>query len=76
MVTKHYTKHYFYSKPKTVMNHNHQISHELQITKQDILNKIAQWISEGSDWTIESATITTLIQSNKRIKLLKATHRT
>ena len=27
---------------------------ELQLSKQQIINKIAQWISEGSGWSIES----------------------
>ena len=43
---------YFNSKPKTIIN-NTEIN-ALQLSKQQILNMIAQWISEGSGWTIES----------------------
>ena len=44
---------YFNSKPQTVIN-DININEALQLTKQQILNLIAQWISEGSGWTIES----------------------
>ena len=44
---------YFNSKPQTIINDN-SINEALQLTKQQILNFIAQWISEGSGWTIES----------------------
>ena len=44
---------YFNSKPQTVINDN-TINEALQLTKQQILNFIAQWISEGSGWTIQS----------------------
>ena len=44
---------YFNSKPKTIIN-NTEINEALQLSKQQILNMIAQWISEGSGWTIES----------------------
>ena len=44
---------YFNSKPQTIINDN-SINEALQFTKQQILNFIAQWISEGSGWTIES----------------------
>ena len=44
---------YFNSKPKTIIN-NTEIPEALQLSKEQILNMIAQWISEGSGWTIES----------------------
>ena len=44
---------YFNSKPKIIIN-NTEIPESLQLSKQQILNMIAQWISEGSGWTIES----------------------
>ena len=44
---------HFNSKPQTIIN-NTEISEALQLSKQQILNMIAQWISEGSEWTIES----------------------
>ena len=44
---------YFNSKPQTIIN-NQEIAESLQSSKQQILNFIAQWISEGSGWTIES----------------------
>ena len=44
---------YFNSKPQTVIN-DINIYETLQLTKQQILNFIAQWISEGSGWTIQS----------------------
>ena len=44
---------YFNSKPQTIINDNN-INETLQLTNQQILNFIAQWISEGSGWTIES----------------------
>ena len=44
---------YFNSKPKTIIN-NTEINKSLQSSKDHILNMIAQWISEGSGWTVES----------------------
>ena len=44
---------YFNSKPQTIINQM-EIADLLQSSKQQILNKIAQWISEGSGWTIKS----------------------
>ena len=44
---------YFNSSVQTIIN-NTEIDESLQVSKQDILNKIAVWISEGSGWTIES----------------------
>ena len=44
---------YFNSKPQTIIN-NVMIPESLQLSKEQILNIIAQWISEGSGWTIES----------------------
>ena len=48
-----YKSAFFNSKPQTVIN-NLNISESLELTKQQILNFVAQWISEGSGWTIES----------------------
>ena len=45
---------YFNSKAQTIIN-NTEIPEVLQSTKQQILNMIAQWVSEGSGWTIQSA---------------------
>ena len=44
---------YFNSKTHVIINEN-EISAILQASKQEILNTIAQWVSEGSGWTIES----------------------
>ena len=44
---------YFNSIAQTIINHT-EIHEALQLSKQTILNKIAQWISEGSGWTIQS----------------------
>ena len=44
---------YFNSKPQTIIN-NTEIPEALQLSKQQILNMIAQWVSEGSGWTVES----------------------
>ena len=44
---------YFNSKPQTIIN-NIEISEALQLSKQQILNFVAVWISEGSGWTVES----------------------
>ena len=44
---------YLFSKPLTIIN-NTEISKALQLSKEQILNMIAKWISEGSGWTVES----------------------
>ena len=44
---------YFNSSVQTIIN-NTEIDESLQVSKQDILNKISVWISEGSGWTVES----------------------
>ncbi|KAL9989302.1 hypothetical protein ACROYT_G003836 [Oculina patagonica] len=44
---------YFNSKAQTIIN-NLEIVESLQASKQQILNFVAQWISEGSGWTIQS----------------------
>ena len=44
---------YFNSIAQTIINEM-EIADSLQLSKQQILNKIAQWISEGSGWTIQS----------------------
>ena len=44
---------YFNSKPQTIIN-NTEIYGSLQLSEQQILNLVAQWISEGSGWTVES----------------------
>ena len=44
---------YFNSKTFTIINEN-EINNELQLSGQQIINMIAQWISEGSGWTIKS----------------------
>ena len=44
---------YFNSKVQTIINHI-EINEALQMSKQNILNQINQWISEGSGWTIQS----------------------
>ena len=48
-----YKKACFNSKPQTIIN-NVEIPEALQSSKEQILNFVAQWISEGSGWTIES----------------------
>ena len=44
---------YFNTPAVTIIN-NLEINESLQVSKQDVLNKIAVWISEGSGWTIQS----------------------
>ena len=44
---------YFNCDPQTIINHT-EIADSLQLYKQQILNKIAQWTSEGSGWTIST----------------------
>ena len=44
---------YFNAKPQTVTNET-EIAKLLQITQQQIINMIQQWISEGSAWIIKS----------------------
>ena len=44
---------YFNSTSQTIINEM-EINEALQMSKQNILNKIAQWISEGSGWTVQS----------------------
>ena len=44
---------YFNAKPQTVTN-DADIDNLLQITQQQIVNMIQQWISEGSAWIIKS----------------------
>ena len=48
-----YKSAFFNSKPQTIIN-DISIYESLQSTKQQILNFVAQWISEGSGWTIQS----------------------
>ena len=44
---------YFNSTPQTIIN-KMEINEALQMSKQNILNQISQWISEGSGWTVQS----------------------
>ena len=44
---------YFNSTPQTIINQI-EINEALQMSKQNILNQISQWISEGSGWTVQS----------------------
>ena len=44
---------YFNSTSQTIIN-NTEINEALQMSKQNLLNQISQWISEGSGWTIQS----------------------
>ena len=44
---------FFNSKAQTIIN-NVEIPGALQTSKQQILNMITQWVSEGSGWTIQS----------------------
>ena len=44
---------YFNSKLQIIIN-NTEIPESLQLSKDQILNMIAKWISEGSGWTIQS----------------------
>ena len=46
-------KAYFNAKTQTITNEI-EIAELLQITQQQIVNKIQQWVSEGSGWTIQS----------------------
>jgi len=53
---KHYLKRKtarFNSKAKTVTNII-DLNQQLKISQEEILKKIAQWLSEGSDWIIVS----------------------
>ena len=51
--TNLYKTPYFNSKTKITINEN-EIGRELQTSEQEILNGIAVWLSEGSDWTVVS----------------------
>ena len=44
---------YFNSTPQTIINQM-EINEALQMSKQNILNLISHWISDGSGWTIQS----------------------
>ena len=44
---------YFNSKLQTIINPT-QIQVALELTKQQILNLVQQWISESSNWTVLS----------------------
>jgi len=44
---------YFNSTAQTIINHI-EIIEALQLSKQQILNKVAQWISNGSGWSVET----------------------
>ena len=44
---------YFNGAAQTIIN-NPEVTESLQSSQQQILNKIAQWVSEGSGWTIQS----------------------
>ena len=44
---------YFNSQPQIIIN-NEGITKALEMTTQEILNKVARWISEGSGWSIKS----------------------
>jgi len=48
-----YRSAYFNSSAQTIINQT-EINNSLQMSKQQILNKIAEWISQGSGWTIKS----------------------
>ena len=43
---------FFNGKAKTITEAN-DIEHELSMSRQEILNKIDKWISEGSGWVID-----------------------
>ena len=44
---------YFNSTPQTIINHV-DITDSSQLSEKQILNKVAQWILEGSGWTVQS----------------------
>ena len=44
---------YFNSQTKIIINDSN-IAESLESSEQELLNKVAVWISEGSGWTIES----------------------
>ena len=44
--------HYFASKPLAITNEV-EIKDKVQLSDQEIFKKIRQWLSEGSDWTVE-----------------------
>ena len=46
-----YKKAFFNGKAKTITKAN-DIEHELSMSRQEILNTIEKWVSEGSGWTI------------------------
>ena len=50
---KVYKTAYFNGLAQTIIN-NPEVTESLQSSRQQILNKIAQWVSEGSGWTIQS----------------------
>ena len=69
---------YFNSDPQTIIN-NEEILEALNLSKQQILNKIPQWISEGSNWTIKSIDNhyfnIAQIQTDKRLIIHQTTSR-
>ena len=44
---------YFNSKAQTIIN-NEEVTESLELSKQQILNEISKWVSDGSGWTVES----------------------
>ena len=69
---------YFNSPAQTIISQI-EIAGSLQLTEQDILKKIAQWVSKGSGWTIKSVDshyINCKIQTIERIKLYNTTTKT
>ena len=44
---------YFNSKASTITNGD-QIPDSLEVAREVLINKIAEWLSEGSDWTVEA----------------------
>ena len=44
---------FFNGKAKTITKAN-DIEHELSMSRQEILNMIDKWVSEGSEWVIDS----------------------
>ena len=63
---------YFNSQAQTISNLT-QIELSLQLSKEQILNKISKWISEGSGWTVKSIVIVKYqpMKGSSHIKLPK-----
>jgi len=55
-----YSETYFTSRAKTITNKN-EILKKIKLAEEEILNRIADWLSEDSQWVIDESYITILM---------------